>query len=166
MSDDVQLKGDLNTLRNGDFETRAQWFHAEFSEDIEKNMRTWQQLMYFWAAARTYFKAWLFRQIGRSEMSAELVNEARSFISLMWGDGEGAAKALEDVKTLANNMVLCHHVLTYSEKDSRYIDTFSTDDNPKDFRSAICRTLREFNEEYEQPDSDTRVRHSTIKCGP
>lgn len=47
MSDNVQLKGDLETLKHGDFETRTQWFHAEFSEDIEKNMHTWQQLMYF-----------------------------------------------------------------------------------------------------------------------
>lgn len=164
MSDNVQLKGDLETLKHGDFETRTQWFHAEFSEDIEKNMHTWQQLMYFWAASRTYFKAWLFKKIGRNEMCSELVQEARNYIALMWGNGDGATKALEDVKTLANNMVMCHERLEYSEKDERYIETFSTDDNPKDFRSAICRTLKEFADEKDMPDLDTRLRYTTIKC--
>lgn len=162
MPDNVQLRGNLETLKNGDFETRVQWFHAEFSEDLEKNMHTWQQLMYFWAAARTYFKAWLFKKIGRNEMFSSLVLEARNYIALIWGNGDGAAKALADVKTLANNMVMCHERLEHSEKDEHYIATFSSDDNPKDFRSAICRTLKEFEDEKDLPAPDTKVRYTTI----
>jgi hypothetical protein len=64
MSDEPQLNGDLEVLKAGNFKTRVQWFHAEFSQDIENATKTEQGLMYFWAAARTYFKAWMFTKIG------------------------------------------------------------------------------------------------------
>ena len=65
MSDAPQLNGSLEDLKNGDFTARANWFHREFSNDIEGAVKTGQELMYFWAAARSYFKAWLFKQVGK-----------------------------------------------------------------------------------------------------
>lgn len=155
--DATPLNGDLEVLKNGDFTVRANWFHREFSSDIEGAVKTGQELMYFWAAARFFFKAWLFKQVGKPVACANLAKSARSMIAVIWGAGEDAARALDDAKKMANDMVMCHQRLAHTVEERQFIETFSTDDNPKDFRAAICRTMKEFEAEKDKPDDETSV---------
>ena len=34
MEDKIPIRGDLEVLKSGDFMTRVEWMHREFSEDI------------------------------------------------------------------------------------------------------------------------------------
>ena len=163
-NDEPQLNGDIEVLKAGNFKTRVRWFHAEFSQNIEDATQTEQGLMYFWAAARTYFKAWMFTKIGKKKTCAELAKEARHYIALVWGNGEVAARVLEDMKQMANDMIMCHERLDGSEEESRFIEAFSTDDNPKDFRSAICRTMKEFETEKDEPEPTTSATYHFVEC--
>lgn len=164
MSDEPQLNGDLEVLKAGNFKTRVQWFHAEFSQDIENATKTELGLMYFWAAARTYFKAWMFTKIGKKKTCAELAKEVKHYVALVWGNGEVAARVLEDMKQMANDMIMCHERLDGAEEKRRFIEAFSTDDNPKDFRSAICRTMKEFETEKDEPEPTTSATYHVVEC--
>lgn len=164
MPEDPQLNGDLEELKSGDYVARTNWFHREFSNDIEGAVKTGQELMYFWAAARFYFKAWLFKQVGKSVACANLVRSARSMIAVIWGSGDDATRALENAKQMANDMVICYKRLANTTEERQFIETFSTDDNPKDFRAAICRTMKEFESEKDGPDEGVSVEHVIHVC--
>ena len=164
MDEQPQLKNDIEVLKAGDFKTRVMWFHTEFSQDIENAVQTGQQLMYFWAAARTWFKAWLFHKIGRMARREELKQSAQAFVSVIWGTSDAAPKVWSDAKEMANDMAMCYQRLTGSIEESQFIETFSTDDNPKDFRSAICRTLKEFESEREEPDPQVTEKIEIHEC--
>lgn len=164
MSDVPQLNGNIEDLKNGDFTARSNWFHREFSNDIEGAVKTGQELMYFWAVARSYFKAWLFKQTGKPIACANLVKSARAKVAVIWGTGDDAARALENAKQMANDMVMCHKRMTHTVEERQFIETFSTDDNPKDFRAAVCRTMKEFESEKDGPDDGTSLKYEVHQC--
>lgn len=164
MSEEIKLNGDIEVLKSGDFTTRVNWFHREFSNDIENAVKTGQQLMYFWAIARLLFKGMLFRQSEKPVMSANLVKEAGSMAFAIWGDGDDAARAMDNAKQMSVNMAMCLERLAHTPDDEKFIETFSSDDNPKDFRSAICRTLKEWESEKDIPDSTTQAEFVTHRC--
>ena len=156
---DSPLNNDIEVLKAGNFPVRVKWFNSEFSQDIENAVKTGQELMYFWAIARNYFKAWLFKKNGRGAVCAELVKKARAMIAVIWGDGEVSDHVLTDAKEMANDMVMCYERFTGSEDDRLFVETFSTDDNPKDFRMSICRTLKEFETEKDAPDPGVSAKY-------
>ena len=164
MPEAPQLNGDIEVLKSGDFTARTNWFHREFSSDIESAVKTGQELMYFWAAARSYFKAWLFKQVGKPTACANLTKSARSMIAVIWGAGDDAARAFDNAKQMANDMVMCYMRMTHTVEERQFVETFSTDDNPKDFRAAICRTMKEFESEKDGPDAKTVVEYVINPC--
>lgn len=86
---DNPLGGDIEILKNGDFQISVNWFHSEFSNDIESAVKTGQGLMYFWAVAGSYFKAWMFKQNGLTVKCSNLVKQARAMIAVIWGTQTG-----------------------------------------------------------------------------
>ena len=62
----------------------------------------------------------------------------------------------------ADNMRLCWQRFFYFEEKMRFVEEFSHDENPRDFRSAICRVLKRWDVERDIPDTKTRVTTETV----